>query len=722
MNVSGIFFRCLTLVLFIGPSLQAAEAIKVEDNQENRLIGKYMEFLKDDTGNLSISDVTSKEYAKEFAPSSEEAPNFGYTLAAYWLRFTIANDSRTARKFILLDDYFLTDDIRIFIPALNKENPVKTGGRLYPIAQRDEDYRAYAFHMEIPARTAYTYYMRVQSDDSLVAQVSVISKKSFDRMVTRLQFVYGLYFGLIAAIIGYYLFFLLTSRDITNLYFILMLTTFNFLFFFSLNGFLEQLLKTDSLLISRTSISFFIAMGMVTALLYGKKFCKIDKSYGLINKAIWFFIILSVLAALSGFFFRYFYVILACVVSAMTEIVILTYLGIIAYRRGFKAARFYLIAILLMEFGGGLYAIKTLGLYPSTFFSENSFQIGGVAFALLLALSIGDQLNIYRKELKDREAKAKQRSAYLETAVNSCGDISNSFLSVGDEMEGLGRNFIALSDNQLKTSREMNEMYLKLVSENERIYNGTLEQEEEAKRTKESIEKLKSFQDKLNQARIKVQDGIRIISESTSLTEATFTGMSEKMQQIRESGQSIGSLISLIDDITDRINLLSLNAAIEAARAGEHGRGFAVVADEIGKLATATADNSKEITSQIKLMIDNINSGMAEVGNTGETISKTIDMVNSINQGLEVVMEVVREQSAALDEFMRQVEVSDDISHRIAESSKVQYDLMKETSEVVDRLSSAAEVLENAKAQIAEFTELLKTRTSELDTTIRGIV
>jgi methyl-accepting chemotaxis protein len=267
----------------------------------------------------------------------------------------------------------------------------------------------------------------------------------------------------------------------------------------------------------------------------------------------------------------------------------------------------------------------------------------------------------------------------------------------------------------------MNEMYLKLVSENERIYNGTMEQEEEGKRTRESIGKLKSFQDKLNQARIKVQDGIRIISESTSQTETIFTGMSEKMHQIRESGQSIGGLISLIDEITDRINLLSLNAAIEAALAGEHGRGFAVVADEIGKLAEATGNNSKEITSQIKLMIDNINSGMAEVGNTGETISKTIDMVNSINQGLEVVMEVVREQSAALDEFMRQVEVSDDISHRIAESSKVQYDLMKETSDVVDRLSSAAEVLEDAKTQIAEFTELLKTRTRELDTTIRGI-
>lgn len=65
----------------------------------------------------------------------------------------------------------------------------------------------------------------------------------------------------------------------------------------------------------------------------------------------------------------------------------------------------------------------------------------------------------------------------------------------------------------------------------------------------------------------------------------------------------IGDYALRSEDIAKRTNLLALNATIEAARAGDAGRGFGVVAGEVKNLSTQSAQNAKELRTEVLEMI-----------------------------------------------------------------------------------------------------------------------
>lgn len=92
-----------------------------------------------------------------------------------------------------------------------------------------------------------------------------------------------------------------------------------------------------------------------------------------------------------------------------------------------------------------------------------------------------------------------------------------------------------------------------------------------------------------------------------------------KLQDTMEDAkvvENIGELATVISEIADQIDLLSLNASIEAAHAGEQGKGFAVVATEIGKLAKGTS----EAVGRIQHTILDVQNAFDELSSAAEGI------------------------------------------------------------------------------------------------------
>jgi methyl-accepting chemotaxis protein len=191
------------------------------------------------------------------------------------------------------------------------------------------------------------------------------------------------------------------------------------------------------------------------------------------------------------------------------------------------------------------------------------------------------------------------------------------------------------------------------------------------------------------------------------------------MNIINTGGAEISKFIAMIDDISDRINLLSLNAAIEAARAGDYGRGFAVVADEIGKLAQATSDNSKEIGKQISKIISDIEAGARIVTGTKESTDVIFKMVNAIGSGVNAVREMMLKQNQALEMVIREAGVIDTMSKDIVTSTNEQKNSMSFTQKTIDRLSEMAMEISQSNSQIIDFSKVIHEKALQLAGVIR---
>ncbi len=74
-----------------GQSAEAQRTLILNEQQEQYVLGQFLEYLEDPAGNLTIADVSSPEYAKRFKQSRQEILNFGYTDSIYWVRFLANN-------------------------------------------------------------------------------------------------------------------------------------------------------------------------------------------------------------------------------------------------------------------------------------------------------------------------------------------------------------------------------------------------------------------------------------------------------------------------------------------------------------------------------------------------------------------------------------------------------------------------------------------------------
>ncbi|HNI96167.1 MAG TPA: methyl-accepting chemotaxis protein [Leptospiraceae bacterium] len=281
-------------------------------------------------------------------------------------------------------------------------------------------------------------------------------------------------------------------------------------------------------------------------------------------------------------------------------------------------------------------------------------------------ISILDQLNVNARAQKDAAEKAEQSAGRISsTAVTVQENISEQ----NSEMNGLTETM-----NSVKTG--MNSVI---------------------SLTRDSLNRIRSIN-------VNAKDG-----------ENSMKTIQETMQIISRSSAEIQGIIAIIQDISDRINLLSLNAAIEAARAGSFGKGFGVVADEISKLAEQTAGSIKSISTLIVKNDKEIRSGSQNIVQAAGTISRIILDMEAMFSRIQEISTGAENQS---DDFSRMEKSAENFrtsSDKMKSSLNVQNLAVREIQGMITEIDSLAGINSNAGKNATESVRELAVKAEKIN-------
>ncbi len=204
---------------------------------------------------------------------------------------------------------------------------------------------------------------------------------------------------------------------------------------------------------------------------------------------------------------------------------------------------------------------------------------------------------------------------------------------------------------------------------------------------------------------------VEIANNGAAVVQNTIDGMdnirgqiqetAKRIKRLGESSQEIGDIVSLINDIADQTNILSLNAAIQASMAGDAGKGFAVVADEVQRLAERSGAAAKQISALVKTIQSDTNEAVTSMEQTtSEVVQGT-----RLAQDAGVALGEIESVSSSLAEIIENI--SDAARQQAASAGRIS-NTMKSIEEITSQTTEGTQSTVIAVGNLAEITNDLR--------------
>lgn len=415
----------------------------LDDTHSGVPLEPHIAYYHDVDGRQSLAGAEQALRDGRYAPLPNGNAAFGFQPGAYWFHVRLLNRDRDERRWLLVQQYALSDRIDVYTRHADGRVEHLAGGDSLPFSSRSIRYRHPNFWLHLPAGQPADLYVRVQSQSSMQVPLTLFTTTAFTEVSRDAQFGIGLYYGILLALFIYNLVLWLSLRDASYFWYLLHISAFG-LVLLTLNGLGFEYLWPRSTWLADKSVPLSICLAQIGMQQFARTFLGLKQRWRLGDRVglamIGFFVLLGLAAT------RLPYNVATPIASAAVffSIAWIAVATLVVLRSGYKPAQLFLLAWSMFLFGTGMFTAIAFGLLPKVFITEYGVQIGSALEMLLLSVALGYRYASLRSENErivheaktQLEHKVEQRTVELRSALAQLED-AHERLRESSQRDGL---------------------------------------------------------------------------------------------------------------------------------------------------------------------------------------------------------------------------------------------------------------------------------------------